>query len=246
MCTLTVIAVVQRGYRVAINRDGIRQPGGGAKPQAVTCGDFKALVLCDPLSRSSALGVNEVGLSAVILPRYLEPKSPCSMQGERPGMHLQKILSCPSLLKAEGYVLEHLDPERSTPFSVVLLADRNISLFQSNGLKMNLTRTTTMRPFFLTTSDLGDALVEDPRKDLFDALLRKLPSGPKQDRFHAHQWPSQPHISVSMERPDMRTISWDVLTVNSEEASFFHHEGPPNREGSTLERVLKRPLALAR
>jgi hypothetical protein len=246
MCTLTVIAIVHRGYRVAINRDGLRQPGGGAKPQAVRCGDFNTLVLCDPLSGSSAFGVNEIGLSAFIMPRFLEPNTPSCMQGERPGMHLQKILSCPSLIKAENSVLEHLDPERSTPFSVVLLEGRNISLFQSNGLKMNLTRMTTVRPFFLTTSDLGDAQVEDPRKDLFDALLRKLPNGQKQDRYHAHQWPSQPHISVNMERADMRTISWNVLTVNAEEASFFHHEGPPHRDGSSLERVLKRPIALAR
>jgi hypothetical protein len=246
MCTLTVIAIVQRGYRVSLNRDGARQPGGGAKPQNVVCGDFKAMVLCDPLSRSSALGVNAIGIGAVMLPRFIQAQGPNSMQGERPSLHLQKILACPNIIKAEAYVLENLDPERASPFSVVLLEGRNISLLQSNGQKMNLTRLTTMRPFFLTTSDLGDAIVEDPRKGLFDALLRKHPSGPKQDRFHAHQWPSQPHISVCMERTEMRTISWDVLTVNHEEASFFHHEGPPNRDGSSLERVLKRPLALAR
>jgi len=53
----------------------------------------------------------------------------------------------------------------------------------------------------LTSSGLGDAVVDAPRRQLFERLVlrHERPWPLAQDRFHAHRWPSRPDISVHMD-----------------------------------------------
>jgi hypothetical protein len=73
------------------------------------------------------------------------------------------------------------------------------------------------RPQMLTSSGLGDAVVDTPRRQLFERLvLRHERLWPlAQDRFHIHQWPSRADITVHMERPDARTVSRTTIIVTS-------------------------------
>jgi hypothetical protein len=76
-----------------------------------------------------------------------------------------------------------------------------------------------------TSSGLGDALVEGPRRRLFERLVLGAEDSwlDGQSRFHRHRWPGQPELSVWMERPDARTVSRSVIDVASNgEIDFFY------------------------
>lgn len=61
-------------------------------------------------------------------------------------------------------------------------------------------------PVCFASSGLGDERVL-PRLQLFEQMMGGGPTPAAQDRFHAHQWPDQPEISVMMSREDARTVS---------------------------------------
>ncbi|MFN0137616.1 MAG: NRDE family protein, partial [Phycisphaerae bacterium] len=52
------------------------------------------------------------------------------------------------------------------------------------------------RPFFYTSSGLGDSLVDAPRRELFERSFSPPLSSPTatQDAFHRHSWPDRRHL----------------------------------------------------
>ena len=73
------------------------------------------------------------------------------------------------------------------------------------------------RPTMLTSSSLGDDLVDAPRRLLFDTMFANNRDWlAAQRQFHAHQWTSRPDISIRMERPDARTVSRTTIDVGSQ------------------------------
>jgi hypothetical protein len=76
-------------------------------------------------------------------------------------------------------------------------------------------------PLVLSTSSLGDHLVEAPRRALFDGL-RRASDDPwrAQDRFHQHAWPDRRHVSVLMSRPDACTVSRTAIVITRERSEL--------------------------
>jgi len=67
----------------------------------------------------------------------------------------------------------------------------------------------------LTSSSLGDALVEKPRRRLFERLFAGEERSwlQAQSLFHRHQWESRRGVSVRMERADAKTVSQTFVSV---------------------------------
>src|SRR5262249_23772703 len=73
------------------------------------------------------------------------------------------------------------------------------------------------RPLLFTSSSLGDAIVERPRRGLFERFMRSRRDPlDAQARFHRHRWPDQPQVSVCMSREDAATVSHTVVDVSTE------------------------------
>jgi hypothetical protein len=69
-------------------------------------------------------------------------------------------------------------------------------------------------PFVLGTSSLGDSLVDQPRRELFEQLLQTSATAwQAQDRLHQHAWPDRRHLSVLMSRPDACTVSRTEIVI---------------------------------
>jgi len=76
-------------------------------------------------------------------------------------------------------------------------------------------------PLVLSTSSLGDALVEGPRRALFANLLSSSATAwQAQDRLHQHAWPDRRHVSALMSRPDACTVSRTEMVVTRDGAEM--------------------------
>jgi hypothetical protein len=69
-------------------------------------------------------------------------------------------------------------------------------------------------PFVLSTSSLGDELVDGARRALFEHLLESSPNAWRaQDRLHQHVWPDRRHLSALMSRVDACTVSRTQVVI---------------------------------
>jgi hypothetical protein len=106
-------------------------------------------------------------------------------------------------------------PASYGPFRLVVLDAAARAELVSDGVGV---RVTVLDPdaeaLLFTSSGLGDHLVEGPRRELFEGMLRSrgLTVG-MQDEFHQHQWPQRPHHSVRMRRADAGTVSTTVVEM---------------------------------
>jgi hypothetical protein len=119
----------------------------------------------------------------------------------------------PSLLAAETIdealdLAGGIDVTQFPPFRVLALSADSFLIASSDGASLMLSEPAPLQsPILLTSSGLGDHLVEHPRRDLFDRMLSDTPDPlAAQDRFHKHHWSDKPHLSVLMSRPDARTV----------------------------------------
>ena len=103
-------------------------------------------------------------------------------------------------------------------FRLVVVHGMVAAVLASDGRTVSVETLGVSRPLMLTSSSLGDDLVEGPRRSLFERLVVKNDGTwlRAQARFHTHQWPSRPHVSVRMERPDARTVSRTQIDVTSQ------------------------------
>jgi hypothetical protein len=103
------------------------------------------------------------------------------------------------------------------PFRVLIVDARQTSVVSGDGRRTSVDAgPTPSEPLLLTSSGLGDAVVERPRRALFAKTIdRDHPTRLQQDAFHAHQWAERPDLSVRMERPDALTVSRTVVELAS-------------------------------
>jgi hypothetical protein len=108
--------------------------------------------------------------------------------------------------------LAAIDASAFGPCTLVCADARRTVTFESRGDRFRQTEHAASA-LMLTSSGLGDALVEQPRRALWHSLINELGSPRKaQAAFHAHRWPTAPHLSVCMERDDARTVSITTAT----------------------------------
>ena len=216
MCTVTIVPV-EDGFRLACNRDERRSRPEAVPPRVRSPQEKSAIFPVDPASGGTWVGVNHAGLAATLLNRTARAVEP----GRRAAC--SRGLIVPRLLAHEwiGHALdaaEAIDASSFEPFRLVLIHGFTVGLVASDGHRLATTISRMRVPLLFTSSSLGDALVEEPRRRLFEQLVVEDKGAwlRAQFRFHRHQWPARTDISVSMERSDARTVSRTVIDVGSQ------------------------------
>lgn len=209
MCTVTLIRRAD-GFRLVCNRDERRTRRAATAPVLQTAGAARLLFPVDPDSGGTWLGINDAGVLACLLNANPPGGAPT---GRRSRGEIVPSLIREQTLTDAAQAAQDLDPGGYPPFRLLLAdAERSIVL-RSAGDRLDFVQPSES-PLMLTSSSLGDDRVEAPRRALF-LLLSELHASAEraQDVFHGHVWPDRPHLSVSMRRPDARTVSRTAVTL---------------------------------
>ncbi|MDX2197351.1 MAG: NRDE family protein [Phycisphaerae bacterium] len=254
MCTVTVVPLggaAQAGwdaYRLACNRDEqrTRPPAAGPRPQHA--GALRAIWPVDPVGGGTWVGANECGVVLSLLNRNIEPAGPHRNEDPREsrGAIIPAALEQPSLAAVARFLKEEIDPKRYPPFRLIGVDGINSLVCEGTGATLRVeVAPLGSAPLFITSSGLGDALVEGPRRALFNewffaegesvaggasapAQPRAMSITQRQDAFHRHSWPDRTHLSVCMRRDAARTVSFTAVTVSPDVLEFHYHAGPPD------------------
>jgi len=216
MCTVSIVPY-DDGFRLVCNRDERRDRPAAIPPTVRLLQRVSATYPQDTRGGGTWVGVNEGGLAAALLNRTADPIAAAACRALRSrGLIIPQLLDSRSLTEALE-TARRLAPAQFNPFSVVLVERMTAGIVTSDGQTLSVQMMDVGRPQMLTSSGLGDAVVDAPRRQLFERLVlqsdRFWPLA--QDRFHAHRWPSRADISVHMERPDARTVSRTTIIVTS-------------------------------
>ena len=223
MCTVSVVPHDQ-GFRLISNRDERETRPDAVPPARHVLASRAAVYPTDPQGGGTWIGSNDAELVLAILNRSR------TIGSTRVGAFSSRGLIIPSLLDLErlGDVIETaalVDATFFEPFQLLALQRRDAAVLTSDGRRLSARHLTLDRPFVLSSSSLGDELVEPPRRRLFEEMVVQATDGwlQGQRRFHDHHWPLQPAISVRMRRPGARTVSRTVVEAR-EERIDLHYE----------------------
>jgi hypothetical protein len=232
VCTLTVIPWASGAVRIAFNRDESRTRAAGLPPTVRSFGGRSAVLPTDPLSGGTWLAVNDAGLALAVLNgnppgRDRNAPEPSRSRGEV----IPSLLECDSP-SAALLACERLDYRAFAPFRLVLIGHGLVADVRWDGREpMVMSRLVGGAPQMFTSSGLGDHLVENVRRELFDELFAPAPEAweAAQHAFHRHRWPGREHLSVNMSRDTARTVSHSVIDLNAVEAVFAYRPDAPDQ-----------------
>lgn len=220
MCTVTIIPLLDprgepAGLRLATNRDESRLRATAEPPDLHERAGLRCVWPVDPMGGGTWVGVNETGLVAALLNRNDGSPRPTQPAARSRGEIVPLLLE-QSDVSAAGQVVARLPAAAFLPFTIVATDRRQLVHATSDGGAVRVSQEEHgIRPLMFTSSGLGDALVEPPRRRLFNAWFGDDPSEWKrlQDAFHRHRWPDAAHLSVRMDRQDARTVSLTTIEV---------------------------------
>jgi hypothetical protein len=217
MCTVTIVPH-DRGVRLVSNRDERRTRPAGLAPETHDLGPRRALFPLDPQGGGTWVGVNDAGLIVALLNVTAAAPSTRARTTRSRGLIALELLRCDSMRMAIE-TARALDAGACEPFRALVVHAGHLAVAKTraNGT-IQLTLQPIETPLLFTSSSLGDALVDRPRRRLFERMVLRAHDGwlDGQTRFHDHQWPQRPEISVRMERADALTVSRTRIDVTSD------------------------------
>jgi transport and Golgi organization protein 2 len=211
MCTVSIVPTAD-GCRVMCNRDERRTREAARPPRVRPTKMSWAAYPEDPVSGGTWIGVNGDGLVVVLLNRTATLDARRGAPLSR-GSIVPRLLSCTSIAQAtQAY--DALDVRQFEAFRLVMVQRAAITVADpARPATVTLPLTS---PVMFTSSSLGDALVEPPRRRLFEQLVLAADDWLHgQMRFHRHRWTSRPEISIHMAREDAATVSRTTIDVTS-------------------------------
>ncbi len=210
MCTVTLVPY-DGGFRIACNRDERRDRPSALPAASHACGKRLAIFPVDPVGGGTWVGVNDAGLAATLLNRT-------RFGDARPIAAQSRGLIVPLVMAAQCWgeamlAAGRIDPTLYQPFRLVVVRGSLVGEVVSDGRRLSSTAAALTGPRLFTSSSLGDTLVEEPRRRLFEQVIRDDRGDRRQAqwRFHRHRWPQQPELSVAMERDEAMTVSRTVI-----------------------------------
>jgi len=234
MCTVSIVPHAD-GLRVVSNRDERRDRVEALEPAVTTLGPRTATMPIDPTGGGSWIGVNDEGLVAAVLNRYHGRQAPIDCARTTRGAIVPMMLACDSVSAALARA-KTIDPMRFEPFRLVLVQRREIALVSVERCEVKQATSTVTGPFMFTASALGDFLVEEPRRRLFEWLMTDPDARLRsQALFHRHQWTDKRDISVLMERGDAATVSRTTIDVGVNGIEVEYEPLWPQRPSRRLE-----------
>ncbi|MGH9312021.1 MAG: NRDE family protein [Vicinamibacterales bacterium] len=217
MCTVTLIRAGS-DIRVACNRDERIARPDARPPAPVTIGGRRAVMPIDPEGGGTWIAATEAGLVFTVLNvndvKERRTGSRRTRTASR-GLVIPRLVRC-STPDAAISEMRGSDWSAFAPFRLLVISRTRHGEARWNGRHLTTRRGPLRTPFMRTTSGLGDARVEGPRGRLFRRMVLRRPDRrAAQDRFHAHVWPSRPHLSVLMSRAGAHTVSQTVVELSA-------------------------------
>lgn len=223
MCTVTVVPKLRLSspawaadpllVRVACNRDERRTRPEGLPPIVQAIEGRRVLMPLDPQSGGTWMAVNDNGLVFLLL-----NATPPGRAGGDDGLSRGGLIPqvAPAATTSEALSrLAHAGAERYRPFRLLMLdASQLVECWLEDG-RLRHRRAYLQDAVMRTSSSLGDALVDAPRRTLFRRFFRGIAHAPTaQDAFHDHQWTGREDVSVRMQRTDALTVSRTTIEVS--------------------------------
>jgi hypothetical protein len=223
MCTVSLIPPFgDRGLRVVVNRDERRTRPFAWPPRLVELEDATAVWPVDASGLGTWTAASSAGLAFVLMNQSDGHRAPV-----RPGLTTRGTI-VPSVAAAANVDeacrrLGSLPLTRYAPFRLLVADAFETALCGWNGSRLLIERERPGAPKLFASSSLGDALVEPPRRRLFEDLLqREADRWRAQDRLHVHAWPDRRHLSVVMSRPGACTVSRTTIVVAERSAEMAY------------------------
>jgi transport and Golgi organization protein 2 len=243
MCTVTALprALLARSFnaeplllRVACNRDEQITRAAGLPPAMWSAGPRNAVMPIDPQSGGTWMAANDSGVVFVLInANHGGPAKAGHYGAHGPAKaghyrELSRGVIIPALVGSATVSealarAQHLDAERYRPFRLLLIDRYQLVECWHDGDRLRHRRSFLYGALMRTSSGLGDAVVEAPRRALFRRCFAD-PHDPvaAQDRFHDHQWPGREAVSVNMRRHGARTVSQTIVEVGLETVSMSY------------------------
>jgi hypothetical protein len=230
MCTVTIVPFGDSQFRLVCNRDERLERPRAKPPQLVTKGRRTVVYPIDPLSLGTWVGVNDTGLAVALLNRTqhgLELRDPRWL---RRGGIVPRLLAESDGVDAVTRTVGAITLDHFAPFTIVAVCRQQVVALSSDGHELSLQRAWLAAPMLFTSSSLGDERVEGERRRLFQECLGADFTGwlGGQARFHGHQWPDRPEISVRMERRGAATMSRSTIDVSRHRLRFRYEDLRPD------------------
>lgn len=243
MCTVTILPTAS-GATVACNRDESRTRRPALMPRRQPFGARFALLPIDPESQGSWIAVNDAGLVAVALNRNPVQRSGTPAKLSR-GLLVPLLMHCDDLESAQRLTLD-LNGECFAPFRLLLTDGAALVVIQGGEVASTVVESAMLdRPRMFTSSALGDAVVDSPRRALFEGWFAGNASWDRQLAFHRHSWPERAPLSICMRRPDACTVSLTVVDLGAESATMTYYPQPPDESGPAFgEAIFLRPVVI--
>jgi uncharacterized protein with NRDE domain len=223
MCTVSLIPPVSgRGLRLVCNRDERRTRPAAWGPQLTSRRDLPVLAPVDSESLGTWIAVSGAGLVYALLNLTREgslmPHVPRTSRG-----HVIPALAGAYDYRDATRQLRLLDLEQFAPYRLLITDGLEAAVCTWDGKRLEWTEEVVRGPALLSSSSLGDALVEAPRRALFEDLLaREIDPWRAQDRLHQHAWPDRRHLSVLMSRATAHTVSRTVVVLDDHAATMTY------------------------
>lgn len=169
----------------------------------------------DPSSGGTWIGANDAGLVICLLngnPPRARPSATRKLESR--GVIVPRLLANGDLATAAQRALD-LEPTRFPEFRLLITDGCTHCIVTSDGMAIDCVRYSVARePLLLTSSGLGDHVVQRPREALFKRMIGGHHDPLEaQRRFHSHTWKGREHVSVLMSRPDARTVSQTAIDL---------------------------------
>jgi hypothetical protein len=230
MCTVTAVPRSQLSspgwatdpllLRVACNRDERRTRPEGLPPVVHTIEGRRVLMPLDPESGGTWIAANDSGLAFVLL--NVTPTEPRGADGISRGGLIPRLAPATSMSQALSRLLE-TETWRYRPFRLLMLDASQLLECWIEGGRLRHRRAYLQGAVMRTSSSLGDAMVDAPRRTLFRRFFRDgAHAAAAQDAFHDHQWTGRTDVSVRMQRADALTVSRTTLEVSRSFATMMY------------------------
>jgi hypothetical protein len=229
MCTVTILprghlASAVRGsdplrLRVACNRDERLSRAMALVPSVHEIGERRVVMPVDPDSGGTWIAASDAGLVFALLNANAGATPP---DGLSRGDVIPRLLPATTVSEALALALD-ARLERHRPFRLLVMDPYQLVECWPDGGRLRHRRAYLHGAVMRTSSSLGDAVVDGPRRTLF----RRFFTNPgravaAQDAFHDHSWPGREAVSVRMRRDDARTVSQSVVELSSAFATMSY------------------------
>ena len=212
MCTVSAaLGPDGRALRIVINRDERRLRVGARPPARFESYGVPAVWPVDQESGGTWTAVNGHGIAFALLNTSGTTGAGASgpVMVSR-GAVIPYLAAAATIDDVESRFISGPAHWSCRPFKLLVATLERLVVLSPEGAR------DVDAPFVLGTSSLGDTLVEQPRRDLFDQLLQTSANAwQAQDRLHQHAWPDRRHVSVLMSRPDACTMSRTEIMIST-------------------------------